>query len=76
MTISGRSVQEHVMQQYKEWEHFTFGVELWANFPINASKIKDFISHNLRGLFVQRKGNFEQASEASEKFLMLSPLER
>ena len=50
MTISGRVGQEHIMQQYKDWEYFSFGVELWANFPINACKLKNFISHKLRGL--------------------------
>ena len=64
------------MQQYKEWEYFSFGVELWANFPIDACKIKNFICHKLRGLCIQKKGNFEHASEASEKFMRLSPLER
>ena len=37
--------QEHIMQQYKEWEYFSFGVKLWANFPINARKTQNFISH-------------------------------
>ena len=64
-----------MMQQYKEREYFSFGVKLWAKFPISAGKIKNFISHKLRGLFIQRKGNFDHASEAIEKFLRLSPLE-
>ena len=38
------------MQHYKEWEYFTFGVKLWANFPINACKTKNVISHKLRDL--------------------------
>ena len=33
------------MQQYKEWEYFSFGVKLWANSPISAGKIKNCISH-------------------------------
>ena len=51
LTISGRGGQEHIMQQYKEWEYFSFVVELWANFPINVYKIKNFIRHKLRSLF-------------------------
>ena len=39
LTISGRG-QEHIMQQYKEWENFCFGVELCANFLIDAYKSK------------------------------------
>ena len=61
------------MQQYKEWENFSFGVELWATFPIVASKIKNFICHKLWLLFMQMNMNFDHASE---KFLRLSPLER
>ena len=38
LTISGRGGQEHIMQQYKEWEYFSFGVESWDDFPINACK--------------------------------------
>ena len=47
-----------------------------ANSPINPCKIQNFISHKLRGLFTQGKGNFDHASEASGKFLRLSHLER
>ena len=50
-TISGRGSQEHIMQQCKEWEYFSFGIKLWANFPIYACKIKNYISNKLRGLF-------------------------
>ena len=60
--------------KYKEWEYFSFGVKLWANFPINACRSKNFISYELRGLFIQKKGNFDHACKASEKFLRLSPL--
>ena len=52
LTISGSGGQEHIMQQYKEWEYFSFGVELWANFPIDACKIKNFICHMLKGLCI------------------------
>ena len=52
LTISGRGRQEHIMQKYKEWEYFSFGVELWANFPIGACKVKHFICHTLRGLCI------------------------
>ena len=55
LTISGRGGQEHIMQQFKVWEYFSFGVELWANFPISVCKIKNFISHKLRGFFRERK---------------------
>ena len=60
LAISGRDGQEH-MQQYKEWEYFSFWVELCANFPINACKVEHFISHKLRGLFINRKGTFHQS---------------
>ena len=52
MTISGRGGQKHIMQQYKEWEYFSFGVELWANFSIDACKIENSICHKLWLLFM------------------------
>ena len=52
LTSSCRGGQEHIMQQFKEWEYFSFGVKLWANFPINACKTENFISHTLGGLFI------------------------
>ena len=33
-------------------EVFQFWGKLWANFPINACKIKNFVIHKLRGLFL------------------------
>ena len=67
-TISGRGGQEHIMQQYKEWEYFSFGVELWADFPINAHKIEKFISHKLRGLFIKRKGTSTTLASITKNF--------
>ena len=51
------------MQQYKNGN-----ISVVGKISTNTSKIKNFISHKVRAVFVERKGSFDHENGVSKKF--------